>query len=250
MGQTALLPLRRKACWEFFFFAIKNPTASAGFEPANLGTKGQHATSRPPKSGIHVSVATNTYRSFATTVSQPKICDFSGQTFYRIWIAIISYECNDDTTALQRRVLQTALWHYNLFKSISANVSFYTINSKNAQILSCVTLFVVNERHVPDFLCTATAKLKILIVIFQLHAPATLLHNKDPPITFSRRQIWPLNRSGRNEGQQISLPLPEVEPRFLDYPGHRPLSIPTEPSRLLISTPSLYAGNAEQTTIC
>jgi len=25
------------------FFAPKNPTASAGFEPANLGTKGQHA---------------------------------------------------------------------------------------------------------------------------------------------------------------------------------------------------------------
>ena len=31
------------------FFALKNPTASTGFEPANLGTKGQHATSRPPK---------------------------------------------------------------------------------------------------------------------------------------------------------------------------------------------------------
>jgi hypothetical protein len=31
------------------FFAPKNPTASAGFEPANLGTKGQHATPRPPK---------------------------------------------------------------------------------------------------------------------------------------------------------------------------------------------------------
>ena len=30
------------------FFRPKNPTASAGFEPANLGTKGQHATSRPP----------------------------------------------------------------------------------------------------------------------------------------------------------------------------------------------------------
>ena len=27
-----------------YFFALKNPTASAGFEPANLGTKGQHAT--------------------------------------------------------------------------------------------------------------------------------------------------------------------------------------------------------------
>ena len=31
------------------FFALKKPTASAGFEPANLGTKGQHTTSRPPK---------------------------------------------------------------------------------------------------------------------------------------------------------------------------------------------------------
>ena len=31
------------------FFAVKNPKASVGFEPANLGTKGQHATSRPPK---------------------------------------------------------------------------------------------------------------------------------------------------------------------------------------------------------
>ena len=43
MGQTALLPFR------IFFFALKNPTASAGFEPAKLGTKGQHATTRPPK---------------------------------------------------------------------------------------------------------------------------------------------------------------------------------------------------------
>ena len=48
MGQTALLPFRRKARWGFFF-ALKIPTASSGFEPANLGTKGQHATSRPPK---------------------------------------------------------------------------------------------------------------------------------------------------------------------------------------------------------
>ena len=49
MGPTALLSLRRKACWEIF--PPKNPTASAGFEPANLGTKGQHATPRPPKQG-------------------------------------------------------------------------------------------------------------------------------------------------------------------------------------------------------
>jgi hypothetical protein len=31
------------------FFRPKNPTASAGFEPANLGTKGQNATPRSPK---------------------------------------------------------------------------------------------------------------------------------------------------------------------------------------------------------
>ena len=31
------------------FFRPKNPTASAECEPANLGTKGQHTTSRPPK---------------------------------------------------------------------------------------------------------------------------------------------------------------------------------------------------------
>jgi hypothetical protein len=40
MGQTALLPLRRKAV---DFFRPKIPTASAGFEPAILGTRGQHA---------------------------------------------------------------------------------------------------------------------------------------------------------------------------------------------------------------
>jgi len=47
MGPTALLPLRRKACWGFI--RPKNSTDSAGCEPANLGTKGQHATSRPSK---------------------------------------------------------------------------------------------------------------------------------------------------------------------------------------------------------
>jgi hypothetical protein len=31
------------------FFALKNPTVSAEFEPANLGAKGQHSTPRPPK---------------------------------------------------------------------------------------------------------------------------------------------------------------------------------------------------------
>ena len=36
MGPIILLSFRRKACWGFLS-PFKNPTASAGFEPANLG---------------------------------------------------------------------------------------------------------------------------------------------------------------------------------------------------------------------
>ena len=48
MGQTALFPSEGRRAEDFF--SLK---ASAGFEPANLGTKGQHATSRPPKPLIY-----------------------------------------------------------------------------------------------------------------------------------------------------------------------------------------------------
>jgi hypothetical protein len=41
-GTDGFTPLQRKACWGFF--RPKNPTASACFEPADWGTKGQHAT--------------------------------------------------------------------------------------------------------------------------------------------------------------------------------------------------------------
>jgi len=65
MGPTALLPLRRKACWGFF--RPKNPTTSAGFEPANLGTKGQHATPRPPKPWYIIHYTNLLYSAFLTT---------------------------------------------------------------------------------------------------------------------------------------------------------------------------------------
>jgi len=51
MGPTALLPLRAED-----FFALKNPTASAGFEPANLGSKGQHRSIY-----IYIYIYTHTY---------------------------------------------------------------------------------------------------------------------------------------------------------------------------------------------
>jgi hypothetical protein len=37
-------PSEGRSAEDFFF--LKNSTVSAGFEPSNLGTKGQHATSR------------------------------------------------------------------------------------------------------------------------------------------------------------------------------------------------------------
>jgi len=49
------------------------------------------------------------HRSFATGVSQLKTCDLSGEAFKGYGSAIIFYECNDNTTALQRLVLETAL---------------------------------------------------------------------------------------------------------------------------------------------
>ena len=50
------------------FFTLKNPTASDGFEPANLGTKGQHATSRPPKPLVALNIV-----SFIIVVYDVKI---------------------------------------------------------------------------------------------------------------------------------------------------------------------------------
>jgi hypothetical protein len=49
-------------------FRPKNPTALAGCEPANLGTKGQHATSRQPKP-----LFSNTYQLHILPSSCPSI---------------------------------------------------------------------------------------------------------------------------------------------------------------------------------
>jgi hypothetical protein len=48
-GTHSFTSLPKEGVLRIFFFAMKNLTASAGFEPANVGSKGQHFTSRPPK---------------------------------------------------------------------------------------------------------------------------------------------------------------------------------------------------------
>jgi hypothetical protein len=48
-GTHSFTYLPEEGVLRIFFFALENPTASAGFENAKLGSKGQHSTSRPPK---------------------------------------------------------------------------------------------------------------------------------------------------------------------------------------------------------
>ena len=64
------------------FSALKNPTDSAGFERANLGIKGQHATPRPPKPlyvqnimllKINLSSPPKNHKSYSCTPFKDKI---------------------------------------------------------------------------------------------------------------------------------------------------------------------------------
>ena len=120
MGPTALLLLRRKACWGLF--RPKNPTASAGCEPANLGTKGQHATSRPPKPLSYTLVLLLNYSKtecvcvawWMCTVGQQH-CNGSRPTYIIIIIIIITIiiiiiiiiNCNCHSLAVFITLVQT-----------------------------------------------------------------------------------------------------------------------------------------------
>jgi len=70
-----------------------------------------------------------TYRSFAATVSQHKVCDFSGETFKSF--EVLQFSMSATTTQLLSSGEFCKL-HYDTIpvKSASVNVSFYTNNSK------------------------------------------------------------------------------------------------------------------------
>jgi hypothetical protein len=59
VGLMALLPLLRKAC--LGFFRSKNLKASAGFEPANLSTGGQHANHQTTEAAHKIGKTFHTY---------------------------------------------------------------------------------------------------------------------------------------------------------------------------------------------
>ena len=101
MGPTALLPLRRKARWGIF--CLKNPTVSAGFEPANLGSKGQYSTPRTHKPITFficnkiVYLKGNILRSYKVIIRPCKKTDQSCIMFHCI---VESY--NDDLLAISQ----------------------------------------------------------------------------------------------------------------------------------------------------
>jgi hypothetical protein len=69
------------------------------------------------------------YRSFATTVSQLKLCDFSGETFKGF--EVLQFSMSATTTQLLSSGKFCKLRYDTIpVKSASVNVSFYTNNSK------------------------------------------------------------------------------------------------------------------------
>jgi len=73
-----------------------------------------------------------TYRSFATTVSQLKISDFSGETFKDFEVLYFSMNATM-TQLLFRGEFYKLRYDTVPVKSASANVSVYTNNSKNTK---------------------------------------------------------------------------------------------------------------------
>jgi hypothetical protein len=87
------------ACWEFF--RPKIPTASDRCEPANLHTKGQHATSRPPKLLTLVLVFCVCVSILRNTLKNQIICHVVELKFPKISIALY----NTFTVLLQITIL-------------------------------------------------------------------------------------------------------------------------------------------------
>jgi hypothetical protein len=76
MGPTALLPFRKEGVLRIFFFALKNPDGRV-WTPWTLGSKGQHATSRPLKQLLW---------SFIKTHYEKFCCCFLYQKSFAIWL--------------------------------------------------------------------------------------------------------------------------------------------------------------------
>ena len=78
---------------------------------------------------LFIIIFTYTYRSFATKVSQLKICDFSGEIFKGFEV-LLSAMSAMTTKPLSSGKFCKLRYDTVPVKSASTNVSFYTSNSK------------------------------------------------------------------------------------------------------------------------
>jgi len=80
------------------------------------------------------------YCSFATTVSQLKMCDLSGET----WSAVILYECNDTNCSPAVSFANCVMTLYLLQVHLQTFLSIPI--TQKCQIMSC-DILVTNERY-------------------------------------------------------------------------------------------------------
>ena len=110
-----------------FFFRPKIPMASAGCEHANLGTKGQHATSRPPKPLFSSVAFRSTYlRCDTTQISLEHVSEFSF-VFKILIVWIPPYQLVRSCTNVNLDWLDYVMWHthvpveWSLIREMSVN---------------------------------------------------------------------------------------------------------------------------------
>jgi hypothetical protein len=128
MGPIILLPFWRKACWGFLS-PFKNPTASAGFEPANLGIRGQHVTSAPPKLPEHFSYC-NTLR----IMRQLLVFDMLSILFWTSWSCFM-FEVNLQLLQWERLMCWNAI-HMRMAFLVNISWSLSFVLSQTAECLT------------------------------------------------------------------------------------------------------------------
>jgi hypothetical protein len=117
MGQTALHPRRRKACWGFF--RPKNPTAAAGFDTRFWVPGGSMLTTRPPKVPEGSMLTTRPpkplslgYEVSGLTLTENLVYDEFSRKDIQIWQVAPVFECTVSEVVAESVLLKL---HCHLF---------------------------------------------------------------------------------------------------------------------------------------
>jgi hypothetical protein len=155
------------------FLALKNPTASAGFEPANLGTKGQHATSRPPKPlknlGYHSGILLYGMRKNTGNLRHGNARSKSLFCIYCFILCLLSYWCayknrNQNRTKTAWRYV-AAYWklHFLMSIGVDSNRCRYTASQQTSLHLRVIAF----TSSISDICVISSIEYQFLISIMQ-----------------------------------------------------------------------------------